>query len=237
MPLTEEQKRRYSRNTMLDGIGMDGQQKLLASHVAVVGCGALGSIVSMYLAGAGVGSLTVIDFDTVDISNLQRQLSFATSQCGLKKSAATADRLREINPDITVRSVDRLLTPGNISEIIGTADLIVEGSDNPATKYMVTDYAVATGIPYVMGGVEQWRGQVMSWSQGHRSYRDFFPESAEEGGFTPCALGGVHGPLPGIIGSIMASEAIKIICGCGRPLYDRLFMIDTKEMTTMVINI
>lgn len=236
-PLTENQKRRYSRNIMLAGIGPDGQKRLLESHVAVVGCGALGSIVSMYLAGSGVGRLTVVDFDTIDISNLQRQLSFATSECGQKKSSATVRRLREINPDIDITGIDGLLTRGNIGESIAGADIIIEGSDNPATKYMVTDYAVSAGIPYVMGGVEKWRGQVMSWSPGHKSYRDIFPESAAEGGFTPCALGGVHGPLPGIIGAAMASEAIKIICRCGTPLYDRMLVVDTEDMTTMVINL
>lgn len=237
MVLTEDQRRRYSRNTMLEGIGGDGQRLLLSSHAAVVGCGALGSIVSMYLAGSGVGKLTIIDFDTIDISNLQRQLSFTTSQCGRSKSAATADRLREINPDITIQSIDRLLTKANIGQLIGDADIIVEGSDNPATKYLVTDYAVSSGIPYVIGGVEQWRGQVMSWTKGHKNYRDVFPESAAEGGYTPCALGGVHGPLPGIIGSAMASEAIKIICRCGTPLFDRIMLFDAGTMTHMVVNI
>lgn len=235
MPLTDEQKRRYSRNTMLDGIGEDGQQRLLSSHVAVAGCGALGSIVSMYLAGSGVGKLTIIDFDTIDISNLQRQLSFTTSQCGHSKADATAGRLKEINPDIAINSIDSLLTKNNIGELVGKADIIVEGSDNPATKYLVTDYAVSAEIPYVIGGVEQWRGQVMSWSKGYKSYRDIFPESAGEGGYTPCALGGVHGPLPGIIGSLMASEVIKMICGCGEPLYDRLLLFDAAAMTSLIV--
>lgn len=237
MTLSDEQRRRYSRNIMLDGIGIEGQQRLLAARVAVVGCGALGSIVSMYLAANGVGKLKVIDFDTIDISNIQRQLSFSTAQCGHDKSSATATRLGEINPEIEVESVNALLTKSNIATIIGDVDMIIEGSDNPATKYLVTDYAVASGIPYVMGGVEQWRGQVMSWTPGHKSYRDIFPESAADGGFTPCATGGVHGPLPGIIGAAMASEVIKMICGSGRPLYDRMFVIDTSTMTPMVINL
>ena len=116
MVLTEDQRRRYSRNTMLEGIGGDGQRLLLSSHAAVVGCGALGSIVSMYLAGSGVGELTIIDFDTIDISNLQRQLSFTTSQCGRSKSAATADRLRAINPDITIQRIARRLTNAKIGK-------------------------------------------------------------------------------------------------------------------------
>lgn len=238
MPLSSDDRRRYSRNIQLEGIGAEGQARLLASHVAIVGCGALGSITSMYLAGSGVGQLTIADFDTIDVSNLQRQLSFTTASCGKSKAEETARRLQEINPDITILSHNKLLSKSNIDDIIGTPDLIIEGSDNPATKYLVTDYAVSRGIPYVMGGVDQWHGQVMSWRPGNRCYRDIFPDGLNTpDGITPCSTGGVHGPLPGMIGAAMASDAIKIICGCGTPLYNRMMLIDTMSMESRIVNI
>lgn len=238
MLLSEEERRRYSRNIQLVGIGTEGQMRLLAAHVVIIGCGALGSITSMYLAGSGVGKLTIADFDTIDVSNLQRQLSFTTDACGKSKADETARRLKEINPEITIVSHNKLLSKNNIGDVIGTPDLIIEGSDNPATKYLVTDYAVSSNIPYVMGGVDQWHGQVMTWRPGCRSYRDIFPDSIDTPeGITPCASGGVHGPLPGIIGATMASEAIKIICRCGKPLYNRMMLIDTLSMESQVINV
>lgn len=232
--LTSEQKRRYSRTTMLPEIGEEGQQRLLGSTVTIVGAGALGSVCAMYLAGSGVGRLRLIDFDTIDVSNLQRQLSFTTADCGARKAEACAKRLTGINPEVEVEVVTELLTRANAPELLAGSDLVMEGSDNPSTKYLVTDTAVALGIPYVLGGVAQWQGQVQSWAPGHRSYRDLFPESACEGGYLPCAVGGVLGPLPGVIGSLMACEAIKLLSGAGQPLLDRLLTIDALTMDTAV---
>lgn len=235
--LSPDDARRYSRNLMLDGIGEDGQRRLLEARVAIAGTGALGSIVAMYLAASGVGHIRIADFDTVDISNLQRQLSFTTADCGKLKSEATRSRLNAINPGVEVEIVSRLLTKDNIGDFTADADLIIEGTDNPATKYLVTDSAVAAGIPYILGGIAQWQGQVTSWHPGCRTYRQIFPEQAAEGSFTPCALGGVLGPLPGIVGSVMATEAIKIITSAGRPLYDRLWTINALTLTTRTLNL
>lgn len=237
MSLTPDQRRRYSRNTLMPEIGPEGQLRLLDSKVLIIGAGALGSIAAMYLAASGVGHITVADFDTIDISNLQRQLSFTTAQCGMKKVEALRRRLEEINPEIEINPIDGLVTARDIDSLVSSHNLVLEGSDNPSTKYLVNDSCGRCGIPYVLGGVAQWQGQVMSWHPGCTSYRDLFPEAAAEGGFTPCSLGGVLGPLPGIIGSTQAAEAIKILTGAGTPLYNRLLIHDLLNATTTTLEI
>lgn len=235
--LSKEQRLRYSRNIMLDGVGSAGQQRLLHSRVAIIGSGALGSIVAMYLAGSGVGHITIVDYDTIDISNLQRQLSFSTHSCGEKKVHALHRRLTEINPDIEVTAIDYMLTTKNIAEALSGQDLVIEGTDNPATKYLVTDTCLTLGIPYILGGVSQYTGQVMSWRPGYPTYRDTFPEAAIDGSYTPCALGGILGPLPGIIASTQAAEAIKILTGVGTPLYGRLYLYDALTATATTLSL
>lgn len=236
--LSAEDKRRYSRNTLLPEIGPAGQERLLASTVAVVGCGALGSMCAMYLAGSGVGHLRVADFDTIDISNLQRQLSFTTAQCGLKKAECLRARLLEINPGIDVQAHDLLLRRSGAASLFEGCDLVVEGSDNPDTKYLVSDLCAEMKIPYVLGGVSSWQGQVMSWAPHtppYPTYRDLYPEQAPAGGYTPCSLGGLPGPLPGIIGSMQALEAVKILTGAGRPLFGRLFIFDALTSDALTV--
>jgi adenylyltransferase/sulfurtransferase len=223
-------KRRYSRNIMLDGIGVEGQQKLLDARVLVVGAGALGSVASLYLAASGVGHIAVADFDTVDISNLQRQLTFTEADLGRPKAQVTAEKLRALNSEVEVEAVNELLRPEAMRRLAPRFDLVIEGSDNPETKYMVTDLCAEIGKPCVLGGVAQYAGQVVSCMPGAATYRDFFAEPAAAGGFTPCAMGGVLGPLPGIIGSVMAAEAVKIITGAGRPLASRLLLVDALTM-------
>ena len=235
--MTPEQKCRYSRNTLMPEIGAEGQLRLLNSHVLVVGAGALGSIASMYMAASGTGHITILDFDTIDVSNLQRQLSFTTGQCGMKKVEALAMRLAEINPDISITPVETLLTTDNAASLIEGQDLVIEGSDNPATKYIVSDTCRQLGIPCVLGGVAQWQGQVMSWAPGYPCYRDIFPEAAGAGGFTPCSIGGVLGPLPGITGSAQAAEAIKILTGAGHPLYGRMLLFDTLDAYSRILDL
>ncbi len=235
--LTAEQRRRYSRNIMLEGIGKEGQQRLLRARVLVVGCGALGSIAAMYLAGSGIGHLTIADFDTIDISNLQRQLSFSTSSLGEKKVEATGRRLREINPEIEITELDLLLTRRNAAPIIEKQDLILEGSDNPATKHLIATLCRELGKPCIIGGVNGWEGQVITGMPGGTDYLDIFPEPADAEGFTPCSLGGVLGPLPGIVASVQAAEAIKVLTGAGTPLASRMLLIDALncEMRTLAI--
>ncbi len=222
--MTPEQKCRYSRNTLMPEIGAEGQLRLLNSHVLVVGAGALGSIASMYMAASGTGHVTILDFDTIDVSNLQRQLSFTTGQCGMKKVEALAMRLAEINPDISITPVETLLTTDNAASLIEGQDLVI-------------DTCRQLGIPCVLGGVAQWQGQVMSWAPGYPCYRDIFPEAAGAGGFTPCSIGGVLGPLPGITGSAQAAEAIKILTGAGHPLYGRMLLFDTLDASSRILDL
>ena len=235
--LSKEQRLRYSRNIMLEPMGQAGQLKLLQASVLIVGSGALGSIAAMYLAASGVGHLTLVDYDTIDISNLQRQLSFTTNQCGGLKVTNTAHRMLEINPEIKVDNIARMLTADNACDIIAGHDLVIEGSDNPDTKYLVSDTCCRLQIPCITGGVSQFQGQMISWNTGHTCYRDLFPEKADTGGYTPCSLGGIIGPLPGIIASWQACEAIKIITGVGTPMYDKLLLIDVFRPDANIINL
>lgn len=230
MTLTADQKRRYSRNIMLDEIGIEGQKRLLSSRVAIIGSGALGSIAAMYLAGSGIGTIAIADFDTIDISNLQRQVAFEEKDTGLKKVLAIAERIRRINSEITVIPVDALLTPKNIENFVGDYDVVIEGSDNPETKYLVSGRCQQLNIPYCLAGVSQFSAQIMSWKPGCSGYSDLFPEAAGEGQFMPCSIGGVCGPFTGVIGSIQAVEALKILLDIGKPLYNRLLSIDSLDM-------
>ncbi len=235
MELTDGQQRRYSRNLLLEGFGEEGQQRLLGARALVVGAGALGSICAMYLAGSGVGHITVADFDTLDISNLQRQLSFTENELGQKKAAACASRLRSINSEIDIEPLDMLLTAENIDALIRDFDIVAEGSDNPATKYLVSEACQRAGKPYCLGGVSQFYGQVMSWKPGFPGYSALFPDSAEPDGYLPCSVGGVLGPLPGVIGSLQAAEVVKILAGIGEPLFGRLLLFDALTMQSRTL--
>jgi adenylyltransferase/sulfurtransferase len=227
---TCEYPSRYARNIGLREIGTAGQEKLKNAKVFIVGCGALGSIAAMYLAGAGVGKIAISDFDTIDISNLQRQLSFSEDNLGEKKVTVLAERLHKLNSEIDIEVIDRLLTTRLLPEYIRDADFVLEGSDNPDTKHAVAKICTDLGKPYCIGGVDGFQGQVMTCLPGTPSYTEFFPTAAEAGGFTPCRLGGVLGPLPGIVGSIQAAEAIKYITNAGELLTGRMLMIDALTM-------
>jgi len=221
---------------MLPGVGPEGEMKLLESHVAIIGCGALGTIAAMYLAGAGIGKITIADFDTIDISNLQRQLSFEETHVGQKKVAVLAEKLRAINSNTDVVSIDALVTQAMAEKIAGEAHFIIEATDNPASKYMMCDAAIATRTPVCIAGVLEFTGQICTYLPGHASYRDIFPEAVVEGGITPCNLGGVLGPLPGVAGAIQASEAIKYITGAGQLLIDRLLTFDLRNMQFLTLD-
>ena len=228
--MEKEERLRYSRNLMLDGIGEEGQKKLMASSVLVVGCGALGSLSSLYLAGSGVGRIGVLDFDTVDISNLQRQISFSEKNVGQRKTEVLAEKLQHLNKLIQVETFDTFLSKTNAREIIKNFDLVLEGSDNPETKYLVCDICLELNKPCVVAGVSGWTAQVTTFIPKHTTYRDIFPNPHSSGGFTPCSLGGVLGPLPGIAASVQACEAVKVLTGTGRPLVDRMLVIDALNM-------
>lgn len=226
--LTSEQQSRYARNIQVSGIGIEGQQKLLTSRVLILGCGALGSVVGAYLAGAGVGALTLVDFDTVDVSNLQRQFLFRERDAGRSKARMLAERLSERNSGVDIRVEERRIETSDARTLFPGHDFIVEATDNADTKYMVDSVCAELGLPYALGGVSEMRGQLMTHVPGSAHYVDFFPESGA--GEPACMVRGVIGPMPGMVGSMLALEAIKFLTGSGRLLTDRLLVIDGRTM-------
>lgn len=223
--LTVEQRRRYARNISVSEIGEEGQMRLLRSGVFILGCGALGSVVASYLAGAGVGRIVLADFDTIDISNLQRQIQYGESQAGQSKAAVLAHRLSEINSSVKVETVERLITPRLANDLFADCDFIIDASDNPDTKLMVDSVCAELHKPYSIAGVLGLNGQVMTHIVGSARYSDFFsPTSAD--GFTPCSIGGIVGPVAGMIASVQALEAIKYLTGAGTLLINRLLVFN-----------
>ncbi len=237
MDLNESELTRYSRSIMLDGFGEVCQLRLRDSSVLVVGAGALGSIVAMYLAASGIGRIGVVDYDRIDISNLQRQLSFTEADAGGFKVEVTAARLHAINSSIIVEAYNEYLDADTASGILSNYDVIVEASDNQLTKYMVTDVAAGLGKTVVFGGVSQYVGHVMTLIPGHISCREVFPDRVPDSDQTPCSAFGVFGPLPGIIGSVQASEVIKVITSIGTPLVDAILTVDVRTMTFRCIDL
>lgn len=246
--LTTEQRRRYSRTILLEGVGNAGQERLCRSTVAVAGAGALGSTAAMYLAGSGTGHLRLIDFDTVDLSNLQRQLTYSTADLGAPKVERLARRIAALNPDVDVAAHNSLLTAGTVDGFIAGADLVIEGSDNPATKYLVTDAAARAGIPCILGAVGPDSAQLMTLANtpvetvcenGCRPapvnrYRSIFPEAPAPDGYTPCSLGGLPGPLPGVVATMQALAAINHLLG-RRALTDAIIVIDPLTLAAQRI--
>ena len=205
---------RYARQQQLPEIGAEGQRLLRAARVLVLGCGALGSLAAMYLAGAGVGELVIADFDSVDITNLHRQLFYTEAEAGRSKARLLADRIAALNSEVKVTVVAEFVRPERMSELASAVDLVVEAAENPDTKTMVSDACQALCRPCVIGGVEGWRGQVLTCLPGSPYYRAVFGAGADAG-FTPCSLGGVAGPLPGVVASLQALEAVRVITGNG----------------------
>ena len=229
---TEEQVQRYSRHIILPNIGGKGQRKLLDSSVLVIGAGGLGSPVAMYLAAAGIGKLGIVDFDQVDVTNLQRQILHTTADVGRSKVASAVEHLRAINPTIEVVGHETLLFSTNVFEIFDGYDVIVDGTDNFPVRYLVNDATQFTGKPLVYGSIYQFEGQATVFMPGQETpcYRCLFPAPPPPGTVPSCAEGGVFGVLPGVIGSIQATEAIKIITGEGETLEGRLLLYDALTM-------
>jgi adenylyltransferase/sulfurtransferase len=233
--LTREEVARYSRHLIIPDVGMDGQKRLKNAKVLVIGAGGLGSPALLYLAAAGVGTLGVIDFDVVDESNLQRQVIHGQSDVGKPKAVSAQESIAEINPLINVQLHTEQLTTANALDIFRDYDLIVDGTDNFATRYLVNDAAVLLGKPYVWGSIFRFEGQVsVFWEDAPNgrglNYRDLYPEPPPPGMVPSCAEGGVLGVLCASIGSIMVTEAIKLITGIGEPLLGRLISYDALEM-------
>jgi len=219
---------RYLRHIVLREIGGQGQQRLRDASVLVIGAGGLGSPVLQYLAGAGVGTLGVIDDDVVDVTNLQRQIIHTDARAGMPKVFSAAEAIAAQNPLVTVRPYHRRLTDEIAADLFAEYDLIIEGSDHVATKYLANDAAWAAGKPLIFGALSQWEGQVSLFdpAKGGPCYRCLFPEPTRAGVAPSCAEGGVLGPLPGIIGTMMAAEAVKHITGAGETLQGRLMIHD-----------
>jgi len=229
--LTIDEVRRYSRHLIIPEIAMTGQKRLKNAKVLCVGAGGLGSPALMYLAAAGVGTLGIVEFDTVDESNLQRQIIHGQSDIGRSKAESARDSVKEINPYVNVIVHDVRLDNSNVLEIFAQYDLIVDGTDNFATRYMVNDAAVLLKKPYVWGSIYRFDGQVsVFWDEYGPNYRDLYPVPPPPGMVPSCAEGGVLGVLCACIGSAMVNEAIKLITGIGEPLIGRLLVFDALGM-------
>ncbi len=227
---TPEQARRYSRHIIMPQIGGNGQRKLLDAKVLLIGAGGLGSPTALYLAAAGVGTLGIVDFDVVDVTNLQRQILHRTQDIGRLKVESATDTINAINPDVKVIQHRTQLTSENALELFEPYDIIVDGSDNFPTRYLVNDACVMLGKPCVHGSIFLFEGQASTFVPGKGCYRCLYPTPPPPGMVPSCAEAGVLGVLPGIVGSIQAVETIKLILGIGDTLSGRLLLFDALDM-------
>jgi len=236
--LTVDEVRRYSRHLIIPDVAMAGQQRLMNAKVLCVGAGGLGSPALMYLAAAGVGTIGIIEFDTVDESNLQRQIIHGQSDIGKSKAQSAKAKISEINPNVNVITHETRLDNSNVKEIFSQYDIIVDGTDNFATRYLVNDACVLLKKPYVWGSIYRFDGQAsVFWAEYGPCYRCLYPEPPPPGMVPSCAEGGVLGVLCATIGSIQTTEAIKVITGVGEPLIGSLMIYDALEMTFRKIKV
>ena len=229
--LSNAEVARYSRHLIMPEVGMDGQLKLKAASVLCIGAGGLGSPVAMYLAAAGVGRLGIVDFDVVDYSNLQRQVIHGTPDVGRPKLESARDTLQAINPEVHVETHEVALSSGNALDVLGGYDVIVDGTDNFPTRYLVNDACVLLGKPNAYGSIFRFEGQASVFAaKDGPCYRCLYPEPPPPGLVPSCAEGGVLGILPGVVGTIQATEAVKLIMGVGEPLVGRFLVYDALRM-------
>ena len=229
--LTNEEVARYSRHLIMPEVGMDGQLKLKAASVLCIGAGGLGSPVAMYLAAAGVGRIGIVDFDVVDYSNLQRQVIHGTPDVGRPKLDSARDSLHAINPEVHVETHEVALSSSNALDVLGGYDVIVDGTDNFPTRYLVNDACVLLGKPNAYGSIFRFEGQASVFAaKDGPCYRCLYPEPPPPGLVPSCAEGGVLGILPGVVGTIQATEAVKLIMGVGEPLVGRFLVYDALRM-------
>jgi sulfur-carrier protein adenylyltransferase/sulfurtransferase len=229
--LTNEEIKRYSRHLIMPEVGIDGQRKLKAGSVLCIGAGGLGSPVAMYLTAAGIGRLGIVDFDTVDFSNLQRQILHGTPDVGRPKLASAKDRLNALNPNVHIETYEVALSSQNALQLFEPYDVIVDGTDNFPTRYLVNDACVLTGKPNAYGSIFRFEGQASVFAtKDGPCYRCLYPEPPPPGLVPSCAEGGVLGVLPGMIGVIQATEAVKLILGIGEPLIGRFLIYDALRM-------
>jgi adenylyltransferase/sulfurtransferase len=230
-PLSNEEILRYSRHLIMPEVGMEGQQRLKAARVLCIGAGGLGSPLTLYLAAAGVGTLGIVDFDVVDSTNLQRQVIHSTRDVGRPKLESAAEKLRGLNPFLDIRTFETRLTSDNALSLFRDFDIVADGTDNFATRYLVNDACVLTGKPNVYGSIFRFEGQasVFATEEGP-CYRCLYPEPPPPGLVPSCAEGGVLGILPGLVGVIQATEVVKLVLGKGEPLVGRLLLVDALSM-------
>jgi molybdopterin/thiamine biosynthesis adenylyltransferase/rhodanese-related sulfurtransferase len=225
--LSHEEILRYSRHLIIPDVGLAGQRRLKAAHVLLIGAGGLGSPLALYLAAAGVGHIGLVDFDVVDVTNLQRQILHGTKDVGRPKLDSARDRIADVNPHVRLTTYETVLDSSNALEIIKDYDVVIDGTDNFPTRYLVNDACVILGKPNVYGSIFRFEGQASVFATEHGPcYRCLFPEPPPPGLVPSCAEGGVLGVLPGLIGTIQATEAIKLIIGIGEPLIGRLLLVD-----------
>jgi len=236
--LTENQLERYSRHILLDDVGVGGQEKLLQAKVLIVGAGGLGCPAALYLAAAGVGTIGIIDSDSVEISNLQRQIAHFTRDIGFPKVESAAEKMRAINPDIRIKTYKDYLCAANITNIIAEYDFVIDGTDNFPTKFLVNDACIFRGIPYSHGGILRFNGQTMTVVPGKSAcYRCSFREPPPPDAVPSCAQAGVLGAIAGMLGTIQAAEALKYITGVGDLLTNGLLTFDARTMTFRKIHL
>ncbi len=229
--LSNEEIRRYSRHLIMPEVGLEGQKKLKSARVLAIGAGGLGSPLSLYLAAAGVGTIGLVDFDVVDDSNLQRQILFTTKDIGRPKLASAVERLRDVNPHVRVVPYETRLSSENALSIFADYDVVVDGTDNFPTRYLVNDACVLTGKPNVYASIFRFEGQAsVFWAEKGPCYRCLYSEPPPAGLVPSCAEGGVLGILPGLLGVIQATETVKLILGSGEPLVGRLLLVDALSM-------
>ncbi len=230
-PLTNEEIYRYSRHLIIPEVGVEGQRRLKAARILMVGAGGLGSPVGLYLAAAGVGTLGIVEPDVVDMTNLQRQVLHGTKDVGAKKVESARERIRDLNPHVEVVAHETWLSSENALDIIRQYDLVVDGTDNFATRYLVNDACVLLGKPNVYGSIYRFEGQsTIFCTDAGPCYRCLYPEPPPPGLVPSCAEGGVLGILPGLLGTVQATEAVKLVTGVGEPLVGRLLLVDAARM-------
>ncbi len=228
---SEDQVQRYSRHIILPEVGVEGQEKLLSSRVLIAGMGGLGSPAALYLAAAGIGTFGLVDFDVVELSNLQRQVIHTTADLGKPKVKSAEETIKAINPDATVHQYRQRITSETIADIITDYDLVLDGTDNFPTRFLLNDACLLTGKILVYGAVLRFDGQVSVFAPNQGPcYRCFIPEMPPPGAVPSCQQGGILGVLPGVIGILQATEAIKLLIGVGEPLIGRLLLFDALSM-------
>jgi len=237
-PLSRDEVLRYSRHLVLPDVGVEGQRRIKAARVLLVGAGGLGSPAALYLAAAGVGTLGLVDFDVVDISNLQRQIVHGTSSVGRSKLESARARIHDLNPHVQVETHETRLTSANALDILGGYDIVVDGTDNFATRYLTNDACVLLGKPNVYGSIFRFDGQASVFATPDGPcYRCLFPTPPPPGQVPSCEEGGVLGVLPGLVGTIQATETLKLIVGAGETLVGRLLLIDALRMRFHTVSI